>query len=447
MILLYLAIIILFGSSIIHLLEYKNVINNINQYEKISLSITFGMIFYSLYLFLLGVLKIKYNALINIPIVIICLLYIIYRIRKKRNFNFSYDFTKIDMFLIFLIIICFLSNYYLMFKSNTFFPDEYSAWLINAKNIFIGKKLNLFINSGLERYPIFLPLLYSGYYIFVNSIDDIFVRIIPSIFLIAILFQFLGLGKKHCIEKKYILISFILVILFYSGFQDYAFSSCADVPFAYFTNFSILYLLEYLLFDKNRTNIFISIVLANGACWTKMEGIAIVFINVIIYLLYFLITRKKDIKFKSIIIYSLSIFVIGIIWQIYIKIMNYPTSLSAGAGSKIEFNIQWLVPLLKSMTDQHFKDYIWSGFTFVFIISLLNNWKKFNNAKKMYIFLGLSYTVAVIIFMIMCYLVLFGYEAVTAASYIRYITRTLFVFIFITLYSCNEEKNEVVKCA
>ena len=77
------------------------------------------------------------------------------------------------------------------------FIDEFSVWALNAKNIFIGKKMDFFINTGLENYPNGLPLLYSGFYVLIDGIKENFIRIFSGIFLIINLLNIIGLCKKR----------------------------------------------------------------------------------------------------------------------------------------------------------------------------------------------------------------------------------------------------------
>lgn len=441
MIVLYFIIISLFGYFSLRVFNKFKLLLELNTFEKIGFSILIGSLFFTLYEFILSIIGIKYNFYIIIPIFILSIVGMILLIISLMNSNYSIKNVFKNKILILLVIsLVLILGYYglVAYSNNLLYPDEFSYWGLNAKNIFIGGRVNFFINTGLEKYPDFLPLLYSGYYVFVNSVSENAIRVIPTFLFVGFIFSFLGLSKKHNIKLEYSILAIILTILLYSGLTTYMFSTYADTTFASFFTLSILYLLEWMLYNR-KEGFILSILFANASCWVKLDGVAMLLINIGLIVLYIIIQKLykketlKKLDISRVIIYIISIFLIGIIWYVYKKVANFPTVLEAGAGSRLEFNIQWLIPLLTNMSLQQFSDVIWSSCLTIFLVLIYTKYVNFDISKKIYIIFAILAIFATMIFLMLCYLVVFGYEALSAASYIRYLVRVIFIFEFVIL--------------
>lgn len=456
MILLYLLLIILFGFFINAVLNKYHFINNyeLNTPEFLSFSSLLGFISFSLYVFILGIVRIKFSFGLFIPIIFCDCLYLFFQLKKikdrkpKKKTVKSIDYKFLFLTIAFSILFLYFLSY--AYFHTLLYPDEFSVWALNAKNIFLGKKLTFFINTGLEIYPDFLPIIYSSFYIFIGKIMENAIRFIPGILFLFLIINLLGLGMKHKINKTLFFLFIIFIMLQYTGFNDYTFSSYGDLVFSCFYTLGILYMFEWLLYEDCKTNMIVSIIYMNAACWTKTDGLPMLAFNFGIIILYYLIKKyskfkiKNSIHWKKSLLYSLSIPFMGIVWKLYTSLAHFPTDLAAGAGASFEFNIQWLHPLLENMAKQQFTDIVWVTFLTILLFALLLNWNQYTDAKKVYIVFGILCTLFTIFFMLLCYLVVFSGEALIAASYIRYLTRAIFIFMFITLYALENKKEEKI---
>lgn len=447
MILFYIVILIIFGFFISSIYQRMNLIDkSINIYEKIGFSILNGFFIFSLYIYALGAFSLELNRMLILPILAIDLIYLTYLIVKRKHKKLYIKKIKIDYQLVALIASLILLLAYgisLAYSNNFIYPDEFSIWGLNAKNIFIGHKLDFFINTGLEKYPDFLPIIYGFYFILVNKISENVVRILPAILFIGMIFSFIGLGKKHNINSKLIILIFIVTTLFYTDISQWAFSAYGDIVFSAFYTLAILYFFEWVIVDRSKSNFLFSMIYANGCCWTKIDGIPMLTFNIGILILYMIIQRftkeknMKPISLKSFFSYSIIIFVVGGSWILYNKLAHFPTELSAGAGSAFEFNTQWMAPLLTNMTKQQFTDIVWILTLIILIIFIIKNWNKFTFNKKMYVIFCILNTLFIMFFLFLCYLTVFGGEALIAASYARYLSRAIFIFEFAAVYCIN----------
>jgi hypothetical protein len=423
---------------------------DIDIFEKIGFSILNGMISFSTYVFLLGIFNIRLQFYIFIPIWAICVLYFLYEFYNMFTTEIkisSIIYEKINYKALLLSLVLVLTVIYYIsyaYTNRVMYPDEYSLWALNAKNIFLGKNLTFPLQIRYSSYPDLLPILYSGYYIMIGSISDNAIRVIPSIFLIGLIFNFIGLSKRKKIRIEYVLLFFIGTMMFYTGFSSVTCSTYADIPFGVLYSLSIIYLLEWLVIDDNKTNMLLSIIYANGACFTKVDGLPMMTCHLIIIVLYFLFTlifKKYNLlkpKLKKLLIYFFLCLILGIMWKLFLKYALISQN-SSSTSSSFTFNIQYLVSLLTNMSNQHLNDLVWNICTFIFFISLIFNWKGYSLTKKIYIFLGIFPVIFTILFMFVAYLTQFGFEAVTAASYIRYLTRVIFVYGYIMLYSLDNK--------
>ena len=278
----YLIIILSFGFSLSLLFDNVNFINikKLNLLEYISYFSGLGFFCFSIYMFILGILHISYHRTMFLFIIafniIMIAYYLIHSKRKKKNNHIKLVITKeniLTLIITILFVLNVISIIILAASHNLTYPDEFSAWGLNAKNIFLGKKMTYFINTGLEIYPNFLPLLYSGFYIFINDIQENLIRIIPSLFFVILTLGMLGLAQKHKIKPWKIILANLFVLNFYTAMIDISASTYGDVTFSCCYTLGMLYFFEWLIFEGSKENMFISLLFLNGACWTKVDGL------------------------------------------------------------------------------------------------------------------------------------------------------------------------------
>lgn len=453
----YLIIILSFGFSLSLLFNRLNFINikKLNFFEYTSYFAVLGFFAFSIYMFILGVLHISYNRIMFLFIIafniIMIVLYLIQLKKQKKNINTKLLMTKENILTLIVTILFILNVIFLIVVAtshNLTYPDEFSVWGLNSKNIFLGKKMTYFINTGLEIYPNFLPLLYSGFYIFINEIQENLVRVIPSLFFIILTLGMIGLAQKHKIKPWKIILANLFILNYYTAMIDITSSTYGDIVFSCCYTLGMLYFFEWLIFDESKENMLLSLLFLNCACWTKTDGVLMIAsFNAFIMITYHLLNKKKlkistnhNIKI-SCIFYVLSLLT-GIVWKLYTVLASFPTELSAGAGSVFQLEIGYLEPLLKNMTLQQFSCIPWLILLILSIIYFFKKWDLMNKSSKIYYIFLILTVIFSMAFMFVCYLFIFGGEALVAASYIRYLTRAIFIMVFAVLYI---EEGDIIK--
>lgn len=444
MIFLYLIIIISMGPTIIQILEKKDLIkiSDLNIFEKIATYMMTGLLSFVLYMFIIGLLSIKYSFYLFVPLIInfiYQILFNIYSIIKKRiKFDISkkLNLNKVTTLILFVTFIIWVIYYmFVTITSYSIFPDEYSVWLLNPKNTFIGKGMNFFVNTGLEIYPNFLPLLFSGYYFFINSIEVNSVRIFSSLFMLIAGIGLVGLGKRKRININYLLIFLVYTLISYGIISQIITSTYGDIPFMVTYTLGMLYLFEWLVGNRNKTLLFIAIIHIMSYSFIKTEALYLVIFNIMLLILSSIFHKKlkiKKISYKPILIYSICSLFLPIAWKIYSIIANFPDRVILGASS---VNINYTVPLLTNMTSQFFNCMPWVLALFILLVGLFIYGHKLEKKDQQFILLGVITIIANFGLLFVSYLALFGVEALTAASFIRYITRVFFIMVFISLLS------------
>ena len=444
MIFLYIYLIISLGINLVIVLNKLNLIDvkKLQKLEVISLSITSGIIGFTIYMFIIGLVKIEYNFYLFIPIIIgniFNVIYLGYKIIKNKLYKikFSFKINKnniLSIVLIFANVIYFIYFITLAMYTNPIYPDEFSVWALNAKNIFIGKKLDLFINTGLENYPNMLPLLYSGFYFFVGMVQDNYVRIFSSIFLIVNFINIISIFKKKEINLNYGLILSFIINAFYSNFYCYASSTYGECGFLMLYTFGLVYLFEWIINDRKKDNLIISIIYMMGACWCKQDGIYLFIYNILIILISKLLYKKlkiEKINWKQILLYGICVSILPLCWKIYTICAGFPSNLAFGAGAKIEMHLEYTISLMQNITAQFFSDIPSILFLGIILLGMIFTFDKLKYNDKIFVIYGLGSIIFNLLFLIMCYIFVFEQEAITAASFIRYYTRVIFIELII----------------
>lgn len=445
MIFLYLFLIFCIGPTFLYLLNHFHImpLDKLNFFEKVSFSMIISLLIFILYLFIAGVITIPYSNTLVISFLIlnvIILLWLIFSKRIKINLNRKKFKIKAKDFLILIpltgIIIYLIYFIFQSISFNPLYPDEFSAWLLNAKNIYIGKKMNFFINTGLENYPNFLPLLSSGYYFFIEQIAENEVRIFSSIYLIILLIGLVGLAirKKLCI--KIMLTLFLFTIIFYEGFFSISTSSYGDIPFMVTYTLGMLYLIEWLTCERDKSLLIISSTNLMCSCFIKTDGLYLMAFNIFLFIIFTFAHKQfklQKVSIKEAMIYNISILLLPIAWKLYNIICKFPTDLETGAGSSVELNLEYTVSLLQNMTSQFFSCLSWVLLLFIALIGWCFTYPKLHQKNKNFVILSCLTILANILFLILSYLFVFGAEALIAASFIRYMTRVIFILLIVAL--------------
>lgn len=443
MIYIYIILIFFIGINLMYLTNRFNLLQlkSFNGFEKVAFALTSSILVFVLYMFILGVLSIEYNQILIIGFLILNLFVSIYLLlSKKICFKISKpNFRKRDIPLIILGLCTTIFVIYYIFSSistNLIYPDEFSAWALNAKNIYIGKKMNFFINTGLETYPNFLPLLNSGYYFFIDNIAENEIRIFSSIYIIILLLSLIGFCKRNKLDISKLLVCCLIVFLTYDGFSDIATSTYGDIPFMCTYTIGMIYLIQWLEIDRKKEFLIVSAINLMSCCFMKNDGLYLMTFNFFLFLIYAFFSKLfglKKVKLKESLIYNGVILSLPVAWKIYTIVCKFPADLAAGAGSSFALNLDYTVPLFQNMTSQFFNCIPWVLFLLILIICWFYLYNKLDTKNKHFIVLALMTLLANLAFLILSYLLVFGAEALIAASFIRYMSRVIFIMIVVVL--------------
>ena len=428
MIFIYLILLLAIGPTFLQIINNKSNINidKLNVYEKISLSIISSLLIFVIYMFIWGIVC-KYSIYLFVPLVInfiYQLVNLIYKILKRKwEINIlktKWTIPNLITLTLGISIIFWIIHY--MFGSITSFeiyPDEYAVWLLNPKNIFLGKKMTFFMNTGLEIYPNFLPLLSSGYYFLIDAIEETGVRIFSSIFMFISLFGLTGLAKRKNINVNYILALLIFMFISYGVVPSIMISTYGDIPFVATYTLGMLYLFEWLVGERKKEYLLISIVNMMAYSFIKTEALYLVLFSIALLVLSSVFYKKlkiEKINNKSIITYSSLLLMLPIAWKVYNILAKFPTRLLIG-GTGV--NLQYIPSLLTNMTIQLMDCMPWVITIVVFMTCIVLFGHKLTSKQQKFIVLGLITIVANIVFLIVSYIAAFGADAEIAASFIR----------------------------
>lgn len=434
MILLFLIISILYGYSILKLLSIYLKIKEIEWKQVLSIIMPLGFMGITINMFILNFIGIEFNFFnIWINIIVQCIsinLFTIYfgkdKLKIKKTINLK-NITILDIFI--SIIIVYIIIYAI--TNVPFLPDEFSHWALQAKNIFIGKSMNLFIDTGFESYPNYIPLLGSSYYFFVNDLQDYSIRIISSMHLIALIFNIYYFAERLKLNKN---ISKCLVLLFLTSMGvmiDLSSSYYADIIFAMYYSSSIMFFILWYK-QSQRKDFILYIIFMIGSTWVKTDGFYLMLGNILIMII--LSIKSNKIKLKHIIEYSILGLSIIIPWKIYCSMYSFPES-----RWSLNINVEYIVPMIKNMLIQTFSLNSWGTINIIFVLVIVFSLK---NLYKDDSIICIMVILGNILFLALCYIMLFGGEALTAASYSRYITRIIPIQIIFILMRYNEIENK-----
>lgn len=397
--------------------------NHLNWKECITYLIPIGFLGITINNFLLGMLNIPYSIITIWGSILVQIILILFLTHKKEQIiiqrvsKFKLDILSTLILLIIVYIgVYAISNY-------PFLPDEFSHWALQSKNIYIGKKLTLFTETGFETYPGYIPILVSSYYFLKQGIVDNTARIITTYHLIVLIIGLDYLAGKIKVNRIVKLL-ILLVITSMPLIYDISSSFYADTVFMCYYGLATVSLIVWINNnDKNYLNL--SMIYLLGATWVKTDGLYLLIGQIIILLIIKLIEKK--ITLRSIGSYILGSSWLIILWKVYCKLNEFPTSRWG-----ININLTNIKPMVNSMISQTF-DLNSGGYLNIImlgcIILMLFNYKnKYFNREIMY---GVMIWLGNILFLGISYIVLFGDEAITAASYSRYMTRTIPIQIFI----------------
>lgn len=410
-----------------------------NLYEVISIILTSFLIMITLLMFVSGMIGIPLNSIsvyifvaISIAVCGFCFFKFI-----KKNLKMEKSEKK-DAWTILTYAVLIVSNISLIvffftraISTNLVYADEFSVWGLNAKNIFLGSRLTLFMNTGLENYPNFLPLLYSSVYFLTGSIHENLARGFASLFIVINLINMLGIAKRLKLDSRWVLFGNFLIVNFFSATQAYATSLYSEYAFLAMYTAGVEYLILYIL-SKNRKEekflLTISLINMIGTAWCRQEGMYFFAFNILALLIGTLFYKKLEVEkisIKEIIKYSAVVLIVPITWKIWTVVAHYPTELVFGAGARTELHLEYTVHLFQNMAKQFFDDSVSVVLLVLTAGGLVFNFDKLDKGNKNLVIFHILAGLFNFALLVVCYLVVFGEEALIAASFIRYLSRIL----------------------
>jgi hypothetical protein len=183
-------------------------------------------------------------------------------------------------------------------KSPICYRDGLGIWLTKAKMITLDKTIyseNFFNPHRIHdhpRYPLFLPILESAYFI-LAGIDEAAVKIIfiyVWILILGLLYE--ATNRKSLTASLISLIIFMLIPAYYTMLDGSLDTGYADVPLSLFYLAAFIFLNNYLVSQDKKTLIGMGLCLA-FSMFTKNEGFAFALSVVIIFV--FIKKAEKDI--------------------------------------------------------------------------------------------------------------------------------------------------------
>ncbi len=293
----------------------------IDYREKIFLSIPLGNIILIHPYFLINFFNLPLNKGFYYFATFISCSYFLYKVinflrNSFRNIDIRMNFKIFTMLI--LLIYCYLRI--MSFPVNT--NDALSYWSFYSKVFFHEKTIYSDALTNEDRvlraknYPLFVSLTETYLCYFFNSFDDKKIKFLFFLYY----FSFLGLYyyrlKNYVNDKIAFIFSFLLFSLPPLVREETGGISSAmvDVPLAFFSTISLMYLYEFLVSKKN-SFLLLSIFFISASIFIKNEGIAIYFVMAASLLIFGWRKKKLLIKCKSFFLYP---FLINIPW-LYFK--------------------------------------------------------------------------------------------------------------------------------
>lgn len=313
-------IFIMFGSVSLSYIFKKNISRTIPLYFLISF--VFLYIFAIFNILLIGIyLYITLNIIID--------LVVLYKIIKNKDTNFKKMVINKASFIYTTLFIVFAIS---TRNANFAVWDEFTFWSIAAKNMYYSNSLYLnkattLVNNGYPPCPTLIQ------YFFCKIIGNYSQGIELFAYQMFGFSLFMPFFKSEKINNKISIICVLLTILFipaiFSGGYFY-YTIYADCILGILAG----YLLYEFFTSKNDNFTYLTVILCLFCITlTKSTGIIISLIILLIILLYYILDKNitfkkitfkylKQIEFKKVIIYSITIVIAFLSWKYYVKLSD-----------------------------------------------------------------------------------------------------------------------------
>ncbi len=178
--------------------------------------------------------------------------------------------------------------------------DSIGNFAFKAKMFFIEGRIpyDLFLNKAMDiqhpDYPLFVPLSQTWISMFVGSWNDILVKAIFPMFLVALLVIFYY-ALRRVIGSRWALVSTFLLATI-PHFLNYATIGYADFALIMFYTASFLYLFLWIAYRRENKYLIMAALFSVLALWAKNEGALLSLVNILLLLLFVWLERREMAK-------------------------------------------------------------------------------------------------------------------------------------------------------
>jgi hypothetical protein len=404
---------VLIGFNILRLVTFGK---GLSFPESLAVSFGIGIGFISLQMLLYHFLNIKFDILaMIIPWAVLPLLNNLLFQKNKAPFNnlskpSQPKDTRFKIFNICLWIGIIFEISYAFFRALIKPIESYDAvaiYAIKSKIFFLAKSIpadyfgaftNMFPHPD---YPLNIPLFQSFIYIALNSLNDQLVKVIFPLYFLAVVVMLYYAIRRFAGHTYSLVFTFVLASI--PQFNAYAANAYLDLPLAYYSFASAIFLFEWLRERKSFALLALSAVMAGLAGWTKNEGLLYCVVSVLSMLVFFMFNFEK-MKWRYVIgmvLYAAIIFLILAPWM-YIRTRYHLVNTDVGAISLNPLHIlrqsHRLGPIFYEFQKQIFGPKKWNIFWIAVLAAFALNFKKSFTGTLRYITIFLVFTVSGYIF-------------------------------------------------
>jgi len=371
-----------------------------------------GVGFISLEMFLLYLLKIKFDIMVIIlPWLFVLALNVFLMLRKNRNSSeISIKFHPIknikpNIVSVFLSLGIMLEVFYAFFRALIKPMESYDAvaiYAIKSKIFFLAKSIPQDYFSWIAGhfphpdYPLNIPLFKSFIYIWLGSLNDQLVKIIFPLYFVSCL-VILCFAVRRFASRNYSL-AFTFILASMPQFNSYAANAYLDLPLACYLFISAVCLFDWFRDKTDIRSLILSAIMAALAGWTKNEGLMYCAAYAFVIFLNVVFSRAGNILKKAV-CFTVYIFIILVILAPWFFIRNEYHLVNTDLGSinldpiYLLKQLHRMAPIMYEFQKQVVGPKKWNIFWIAALAALLLNFKKaFRSDLKM-----VSITLALII--------------------------------------------------
>ena len=321
-VLFWVSVNILVGHSILFFIDQKKILTTI---EKIGLSFLLGIGTVSLEMFVLGLAGFRFGiGVILLPWVMLAAyngIFLKYSPDDIKNIKVPQPSSAGEKALFSIISFQVL---YVFFRALIRPIESYDSVAIHSlkgKILYLAGTVpnNFFaiigghFHGAHADYPLMLPLAETSFYVFLNSFNDLLVKWIFPLSLLAFVFVFYSFMKKvHKARLPALLFTFLLVSI--AHFANYATIASPDLYMGMYFCIALVYLYFWFNEPGKKVYLTVSFLFSLLSLWTKNEGLLLVGINVLLLIVYAVRNRQE---IPRAVLYIIDISVAAFVWMSY----------------------------------------------------------------------------------------------------------------------------------